>query len=64
MFKLVLQGIERPLVESPTISADLLNAAGYAVAVLRPRQIEGSPGHHRKRSLQNVRLFFHRGINL
>ena len=64
MLKLEQQGIERALVEGQNVSADLLNASGDAVAVQRAQNIEGFEDHQRKRSLQYVRLFFHRETHL
>jgi hypothetical protein len=64
MLKLQQQGIERALVESQKVSADLLNAPCNAVAVLRAQHIESFQHHERKRSLQNVRLFLHERANL
>ena len=64
MLQLEQQGIERALVDGQKVSADLLNAAGDAVAVLRSQNIEGFEDHQRKRSLQNVGLFLHGGLNL
>ena len=64
MLQLQQQGIKRALVDSQKVSADLLDAAGDAVAVLRSQHIQGLQDHQRKRSLQNVRLFFHRETHL
>ena len=64
MLKLEQQGIERALVESQKVSADLLDASGNALAMLRSQNIECFEDHQRERSLQNVRLFLHGGTNL
>ena len=64
MLQLEQQGIERALVEGEKVAADLLDAAGDAVAMLRAQNIEGLEDHQRKRALQNVGLFFHSGTNL
>lgn len=60
LLQLQQQGIKGALVDSQNISADLLDAAGNPVAVLRPQHIKGFQDHQRKRSLQNIGLFFHR----
>ena len=64
MLQLEQQGIERALIHSQKVAADLLDAAGNAVAVLRAQHIEGFEDHERKRSLQNVGFFLHGGTNL
>ena len=64
MLQLQQQGIERALVDSQKVSADLLDAPGNPVAVLRPQDIECFEDHQRKRSLQDVWLFLHGGTNL
>ena len=64
MLKLEQQGIKRALVDSQNIAADLLDAAGNPVAMLRAQNIEGFEDHQRKRSLQNVGLFLHGGTKL
>ena len=64
MLQLQQQGVKRALVDSQNISADLLDAAGNPVAVLRPQGIQCFQDHQRKRSLQYVRLFFHRETHL
>ena len=51
MLKLEQQWIERALVDRQKVSADLLNAAGDAVAVLRAQHIQRFEHHKRKRSL-------------
>jgi len=64
MLKLEQKGVERSLVDTQNISADLLDAAGNPVAVLRPQDIQCLQDHQRKRSLQYVRLLFHGGTHL
>ncbi len=64
MFELEQQGIQRALVESQKVSADLLDAPCDSVAVLRSQNIEGFEDHQRKRSLQNVGFLLHGGTNL
>jgi hypothetical protein len=55
---------EEERTSSKNISADLLDAAGDAVAVLRAQNIQCLQDHQRKRSLQYIRLFFHRETHL
>ena len=64
ILQLQQQGIKGALVDSQNISADLFNASSDAVAVLRAQNIEGFEDHQCKRSLQYVRLFFHRKTHL
>src|SRR5580658_250481 len=64
MLQLQKPRIECALVDCQDISADLLNAPGDAVAVLRPQDTEGLEDHQRQRSLQDVRLFLHGESNL
>ena len=59
MLQLQQQGIERALIHIQKVSADLLDAPGDSPAVLRSQDIECLENHQRKRSLQDVRLFFH-----
>ena len=64
MLQLEQQGIKRALVDSQKVSADLLDAPGNSLAVLRPQDIECLEDHQRERSLQDVRLFLHGESNL
>jgi len=59
MLQLEQQGIEGALVDGEEISADLLDAAGDAVAVLVSEEIECLEDHQGKRTLQDVGLFLH-----
>ena len=64
MLQLQQQGIERALIDIQKVSADLLDAPGDTVAVLRPQDIQCLEDHQGKRSLQDVRLFLHRESHL
>src|SRR6266478_7262066 len=59
MLELEQQGIQRALVDSQKVSADLLDAPGNSPAVLRSQDIECLEDHQRERTLQDVRLFLH-----
>ena len=64
MLQLEQQGIKRALIHIQKISADLLDASGDTLAVLRSQDIEGLEDHQRQRTLQDVRLFLHGRTNL
>ena len=64
MLQLQQQGIERALVHSQKVSADLLDPPGDTVAVLWPKHVQCLQDHQRKRSLQDVWLFLHRESHL
>src|SRR5580704_17016749 len=58
MLQLEQQGIERALIHSQKVAADLLDAPSDTVAVLRPKDVQCLEDHQRKRSLQYVRFSF------
>ena len=64
MLQLEQQGIERALIHSQKVAADLLDAPGDPVAVLRSKDVQRLQDHQRKRPLQHIRLFLHREFHL
>ena len=64
MLQLQQQRIERALIHIQQVSADLLDAPGDTVAVLRPKEVQCLEDHQGKRSLQDFRLFLHQQIHL
>ena len=57
LFEFEKDGIERALIDGEEIAADLLDAAGEAVAVERAEDVEGFEDHEGEGALEDVGFF-------
>jgi hypothetical protein len=57
LFEFEKDGIERALIDGEEIAADLLDAAGKAVAVLGAQDVEGFEDHEGESALKDVGFF-------
>lgn len=57
LFEFEEDGIERALIDGEEVTADLLDAAGQAVAVERAEDVEGLEDHEGEGALEDVGFF-------